>query len=112
MVRLQRRNIVTGVQRDVLLEVCALGAFVLGACASAGSGGPPDAGGGGSGTTDGAIDAPPDAALMTCAGPDTCQAPMMLGTVSGDSGNLKLPASGYRSAWYRVRVTEDSSSIG
>lgn len=37
---------------------------------------------------------------------------MMLGSVSGDSNNQKLTASGYQSAWYRVRVTEDDDAIG
>jgi hypothetical protein len=85
-------------------------------CASAGSGTPPDAGRDGStgGTPDGgATDAalPSDAALMTCAGTDTCQGAMMLGSVSGDTGNAKLMASGYKGAWYRVRVTEDDSDV-
>lgn len=58
------------------------------------------------------VDAPVDSALPTCASTDMCQSAMMLGTVSGDSGNVKLTASGYRSAWYRVRVTEDNDSVG
>lgn len=36
---------------------------------------------------------------------------MVLGSVSGDTGNQKLTATGYQSAWYRVRVTEDDSAI-
>jgi hypothetical protein len=36
---------------------------------------------------------------------------MMLGTVSGDEGNVKLTASGHQSAWFRVRVTEDDSEL-
>lgn len=59
------------------------------------------------------VDAPADSApLATCTSSDACASAMMLGTVSGDSGNVKLTASGYRSAWYRVRVTEDNSSVG
>ena len=30
---------------------------------------------------------------------------MSLGTVSGDTNNVKLSAQGYQSAWFRVRVT-------
>jgi hypothetical protein len=96
-----------------MLRFVVSAACLLGACASAGSGGAPDAGRDGTiGTNDGGPDAPTDAALMSCAGPDACQAAMMLGTVSGDSGNLKLPASGYQGAWYRVRVTEDVGGAG
>ena len=51
-------------------------------------------------------DAPPAA---SCTGTDTCQTATMLGTVSGDSGNMKLSAAGYQSAWYRVRVSEGNS---
>lgn len=84
-------------------------------CASAGSAGTTDASqdSSGGGKLDGAVvvDAAIDGALPTCASTDMCQSAMMLGTVSGDSGNAKLTASGYRSAWYRVRVTEDNSSI-
>jgi hypothetical protein len=93
----------------------ALIATVAG-CATAGNA-PPDAGRDGStgGKLDGSItDASPDAAAgMTCAAADTCQtATTMLGTVSGDSQNQKLTASGYRAGWHRVRVTENSSSVG
>ena len=65
----------------------------------------------------------PDAALVdapmmmtdapsgtTCASAMTCASATMLGSVSGDSGNVKLTASGHQSAWYRVRVTEDDST--
>lgn len=54
------------------------------------------------------IDAPSGSA---CASAMTCAGAQMLGTVSGDTGNAKLTASGYQSAWYRVRVTEDDSSV-
>jgi hypothetical protein len=93
------------------LGACMI-AFALGACASAGSGSPDAGGDGSTGKLDGSIETPIDAALMTCAGMDTCQTATMLGNVSGDSNNQKLMASGHRGAWYRVRVTEDSSSIG
>jgi hypothetical protein len=57
------------------------------------------------------VDAPPpiDAAVSDCASAATCQAAMPLGTVSGDTGNMKLSAMGHQAAWFRVRVTEDDS---
>lgn len=54
------------------------------------------------------IDAPSG---VSCAGGLTCAGAQMLGSVSGDTGNAKLTASGYQSAWYRVRVTEDDSDV-
>lgn len=91
------------------VAVCLL----LAGCATAGSDAPADAriDSSSTGKLDGAIsiDAPPAA---TCTSSDACASAMMLGTVSGDSGNVKLTASGYRSAWYRVRVSEDNSSVG
>lgn len=53
----------------------------------------------------------PSDALNTCPSAMTCAGAMMLGTVSGDTGNVKLSAMGYQSAWFRVRVTEDDSEI-
>jgi len=97
----------------------ALLVLVIGACATAAKG---EEGGGGGGKVDaspGMPDAPanmPDAAMpdapssSVCASSQMCSSAMMLGTVSGDSGNTKLTASGYQSAWYRVRVTENDSS--
>jgi hypothetical protein len=60
------------------------------------------------------IDAPTpiDGQLNTCVSTPTCQGAMMLGTVSGDTGNVKLSAMGTDAAWFRVRVTEDENSIG
>jgi hypothetical protein len=99
--------------RDARLRVVALGVVCVAGCATATSGGSPDAGRDGSpGTADAAIDALVDAPTLACAGTDTCQTAMNLGTVSGDSQNQKLTASGHRGAWYRVRVNEDSSGIG
>lgn len=83
------------------------------ACASAGSDVADSGVGGGSDASslhDSAM--PPDALASECPSTDTCAAAMMLGSVSGDTGNQKLSAMGYRAAWYRVRVTEDDSSIG
>jgi hypothetical protein len=84
------------------------------ACAEAGRGagsGPTDA----SGRSDGGkvidahvtqMDAPQSGACSTTA---TCMAPTMtLGPVSGDSGG-NASASGYQSAWYQVRMTEDDN---
>lgn len=100
--------------RALQLGVVMLGVVFIVGCATAESGrGSPDAGRDGSpGSADAAIDAPIDAAMATCAGTATCETAMVLGNVSGDSQNQKLTASGYQGAWYRVRVSEDSSSIG
>ncbi len=54
---------------------------------------------------------PVDAAQGDCSSTDTCLGAMMLGSVSGDTGAQKLTAMGYRSAWFRVRVTEDNAGI-
>lgn len=104
--------------RAVLLGVCActLAGGALAGCATADRGGPPDAGRDGPGSNgqlDAAvIDAPsPDAALVSCAGPTTCQTATMLGSVSGDTGAQKVTASGHVGGWYRVRVTEDDSDV-
>lgn len=56
---------------------------------------------------DAAIDSSGSDTLNTCPSAMTCATAMMLGTVSGDTNNGKLTASGYQSAWFRVRVTED-----
>lgn len=96
--------------------------FFAGGCASAAK---EDPGGGGrvdAGKTDDPTPTPDaaliDAPMMMIDGPSgsvcstamTCAGAQMLGNVSGDTGNVKLTASGYQSAWYRVRVTEDDSS--
>ncbi len=54
------------------------------------------------------IDAPP---VNVCPSALTCQAPTMLGSVSGDTGNQMLTAMGHQSAWFRVRITEDYSDV-
>ena len=56
---------------------------------------------------DAAIDGSGPDALNTCPSAMTCGGAMMLGAVGGDTLNAKLTASGYQSAWFRVRVTED-----
>jgi hypothetical protein len=55
------------------------------------------------------IDAP---AQSVCTSSATCAGAMDLGSVSGDSTASSVTASGYQSAWYKVRVTEDDSGIG
>lgn len=58
-------------------------------------------------------DAPPlpiDSPQSACASNATCAGATALGTVSGDTGNATLTASGYQAAWYSVRVTENDSS--
>jgi hypothetical protein len=89
-----------------------LAVVVVAGCASAGSD-RPDA-------TGGTVDAfvPKDAPLQidaapsgACASGQMCSGAMAMGNVSGDTGNVKLSAVGTKSAWYRVRVTEDNSSI-
>ncbi len=72
-----------------------------------------------SGTTDAApasIDAAPtgtpDAApASACPSGATCTGATVLGSVSGDTANQKLTASGHQSAWFRVRVTENFDDI-
>ena len=87
--------------------------LLLAACASAGTGEP--VGVDASTPVDSRVflDAPIDAPIVnTCASAATCQAAMPLGTVSGDTGNMKLAATtGHQSAWFRVRVTEDDSDV-
>ena len=87
--------------------------LVVAGCASAGSGGSPDATGRSDAPNNGKMDAPRqmDAPPSACMSNATCAAATMLGSVSGDTGNTKLNASGTQSAWYRVRVTEDDSSV-
>lgn len=92
----------------------ALFATAVAGCATAGNASPdasPDAPPGG-GKLDGSVVGMDAATMAACAGTDTCQTAMMLGTVSGDSQNQKLTATGYRSAWHHVRVTENSSGVG
>ncbi len=89
-------------------------AGVLAACAYAGDGKGNPTGGG--------VDAPPpppdapifvepDAAAVTCTAATTCMAASDLGAVSGDTGDMRLMASGTGPGWYRVRVSEDYHSL-
>ena len=97
-----------------LFVICLLG---VAACAEAGhpsGGGPADAPGV---PIDGAkaidahvtqMDAPVQSG--SCSTTATCMAPTMtLTSVSGDTGAGTATASGYQSAWFQVRVTEDDS---
>lgn len=63
---------------------------------------------------DAPLDAPMvDAFVDQCPSSATCPAAVTLGSVDGDSSSLKVTASGYQAAWYRVRVEEtDSSPLG
>jgi hypothetical protein len=58
--------------------------------------------------TDATSDAPPQ---DLCTSSATCASAMDLGSVSGDTGNASVTGSGYQSAWYKVRVTEDDSDV-
>jgi hypothetical protein len=54
----------------------------------------------------------PDSMLPSmCMSTMNCQGATMLGTVSGDQPSTKLMMTGYQSAWFRVRVTEDYSDF-
>jgi hypothetical protein len=50
-------------------------------------------------------------AAMTCQSSDACTTAITLGKVSGDTGNQMLTAQGSRAAWFRIRVTEDGTSL-
>jgi hypothetical protein len=63
------------------------------------------------GTGGGRMDSSIDTALG-CDSAARCLTASMLGTVSGDTGNDKLSATGYLAAWFRVRVTEDDNGVG
>jgi hypothetical protein len=88
-----------------------LGLVLVTACATASTEGVTDGSPDGLVKRDAGPDAPPDATSSVCPSTETCAGAMMLGSVSGDTNNVKLSAAGYRAAWYRVRVTEDNSGI-
>jgi hypothetical protein len=84
----------------------------LAACAQAGQPGAPlDASLDALLQTDGPIEQPDGMPMNTCATAMTCAGATALGTVSGDTGNMKLSMSGYQAAWFRVRVTEDDTDV-
>ncbi len=91
---------------------------ICAACAEAGpgtGGGPSDA----HGSADGGrvIDADVtqmDAPVQSggCSTTATCMAPTMtLTSLSGDTGAGTATASGYQSAWFQIRVTEDDTGV-
>ncbi len=96
------------------MQFLGLLACLVAACAEAGKpgGGP-------------RVDAPPgvtdsaqpndaslaDAASSLCTSAATCQGAIDLGTVSGDTGNAMVTATGYQAGWYKVRVTENDSGV-
>lgn len=81
----------------------AAGAGELPDAVPSGDGDPPDAP---------APDPPRDAPAATgCDSADTCAAATSLGAISGDTGSPALSATGYRAAWFRVRVTENDSNL-
>jgi hypothetical protein len=96
----------------------SIGLVLLGACAQAGSSDP-----GNHGNVDASpvkldaatkpIDARPlDAApMVSCTSAATCAAATDLGGVSGDTSNQIVTGTGYQSAWYKVRVTENDSGV-
>jgi hypothetical protein len=52
-----------------------------------------------------------DAPQAQCTSGATCAASPLLGSVSGDTGTTMVQSSGYQSAWYQVRVSEDDSGV-
>lgn len=71
----------------------------------------PDAGSDG-GKTDAGVDAGPDGGGSTsCASPNACAAATDLGSVSGDKNADVKTAQGSGSQWFKVKVTEDDSSV-
>jgi hypothetical protein len=57
-------------------------------------------------------DAPPDTPPVDlCASAATCQTAILLGETSGDTGNTRFNTSGFQSAWFRVRVTENDEDF-
>lgn len=84
--------------------------------ADAGTGTGDDSGGGGGGTdagTDAAmgVDSGGGGGTTSCSSPNVCTGATDLGSVSGDTGADVKTASGSGSQWFKVRVTEDDSSI-
>jgi hypothetical protein len=47
----------------------------------------------------------------SCASPNVCAASTDLGTVSGDTGSGVKSASGSSSQWFKIRISEDDSSV-
>lgn len=70
-----------------------------------------DAGGGAdAGKSDAGVDAGGGGGTA-CASPNTCAASTDLGSISGDTGSGSKTAQGSGSQWFKIRLTEDDSSI-
>lgn len=52
-----------------------------------------------------------DAASALCTSTATCGTAVDLGSISGDTGADTKTATGYQAAWYKLRVTENDSSV-
>ncbi len=52
-----------------------------------------------------------DAASALCTSAATCSTAVDLGSISGDTGADTKTTTGYQAAWYKVRVTENDSSV-
>lgn len=80
---------------------------------------PADDSGGGGGTTDAGtgtdaavgVDSGGGGGTTSCASPNACLSATDLGSISGDTGADVKTATGTGSQWFKVRVTEDDSSI-
>jgi hypothetical protein len=75
-------------------------------------------GGGGGGGTDAGVDAAPDSGGgggggggAACASPNACSGATDLGSISGDKNADTKTAQGSGSQWFKVRVTENDSSL-
>ncbi len=71
------------------------------------SGGVKDSGTGG---TDAGVDSG-GGGTTSCASPNACTGATDLGTISGDTGSGVKTAQGSGSQWFKIRVTEDDSSV-
>ena len=98
-----------------LVVVCA--ASVFGGCAQAQAPTSADATPGRADASS-AFDAPGadtavglDASQVSCTAGATCAAAVQLGSVSGDTGAATVQGSGYQSAWYQVRISENDSDV-
>lgn len=67
-----------------------------------------DAGSGDAGTTEAGVDG---GGSTSCASPNACAAATDLGSVSGDEGAGVKTAQGSGSQWFKIKVTEDDSSV-
>jgi len=92
------------------------GGGTAGASAGGGSGGVGGTGGsggstGGTGGTGGSGTGGSGTGGTTCTSPNACSSAQDLGSVSGDTGAGTVTQKGTGSKWFKVRVTEDDSSV-